>query len=436
MRHLIDTACPDFQWTSAHKDYLPDALKRIDDKTRPFVLTFISCNNQHSVTAFVDPGNKIVEVHDPLPSPFPRDIKKAIEKQFAGYRVIENITVLQKFNESCCLYLSTKKIIAYAKGRPFPSRQSILGDLKKDSRIIRDWKIAEREESFLQPGNSPKEQMSAAVHHFASRVQRQMSIDFSLQPGFRNQCLEHLKQEVRKVFDKEFGHLDPRAYFDAFQDKYCYFDLYGGHPNARYNALEQQLVSHYKPVFLAQLQQPELGNIAASFSLSSLAPVRLSDVTVEKNSLLPLLGDGSYGDKKKKSKRDPQRKKLTEFSIGNALQNLDAKTKLEYLEDAYAKVIAKPGEGQSCCYVKRSKCHAAFFLRLREDGVRMTGLQQKHIKLLKQAYIDVVKTASASSQSQLVVIAKDSALIKANRTNYQIAMKDEVASLKAIQALA
>lgn len=91
---------------------------------------------RHSVTAFINPARQEIEVHDPLDVNFPLALKNALQNIYPSFNLNENQTCLQKVSESCCRYISAKKVIAYANDLEFPTRESMERDLANDSTII------------------------------------------------------------------------------------------------------------------------------------------------------------------------------------------------------------------------------------------------------------------------------------------------------------
>lgn len=422
------------------RDIIADAISRKQNLSlqQPFAIVFTidapllhGANFSHSVTACIDPVNKTIEVNDPLPVVFPQEVVQGLQRYFPGYTITENPAKLQEFHEKSCQYISAKKVIAFLNGLPFPSKQSIINDLGRDSEIIANAMHQGRQRDLDQDLLKDVAKLRNILL-FARLVLVDLGADIE-SPDFKP-CVDEIMAFVKQHYINQCGSDNHRAIHDAFEDEMYEFNCSNGGKvrNQRYDEYRAEVAEHFAPLF----RNRQL-NIAAAPSGNQAENSHNAETTVVENPLIVLLGDGSHGDKAQKKKNDPQRKKLTSASISNALSTVNDKNEqLSLLEDAFQKIISKPTAGESYGYAKRSKCHALFFLRLRKDEVRLTGLQQKHIKLLKKAYIDIVKGATTQEKQQLIETAKQSGLIKANRTNYQIAMRDEVKSYQTILALA
>lgn len=154
------------------------------------------------------------------------------------------------------------------------------------------------------------------------------------------------------------------------------------------------------------------------------------------NPLIDLLGDGSFGDKDRKKSNSPESKKLNADSVKEALSSLNSsKDKIAALEDAFKKIISQEKD-QSYSYCKRRKPHGFLFFGLRKDGLHFTGTQQRHMKHLKNAYLDILREEVASGHAEdFKQAAQDSPLLNMVRSNYQISQGKETGSHKTAMKL-
>lgn len=147
------------------------------------------------------------------------------------------------------------------------------------------------------------------------------------------------------------------------------------------------------------------------------------------NPLIELLGDGSFGSITRK-KHGKKVDNLTPKTLAHALNNVDSTVKkIAFLEDAFVKIKTGNKDKASYSYTRRNSRYCLFGFKRRDDIV-LSCTQQKHIKYLKRAYLDVLKHALQETKDQTAIkqIAQQSELLNFNRTHYKALMKEQTRS--------